>query len=254
MYIKIAKRKIGGPLSISPKIIPLSPVMKKIIIAIDGYSSCGKSTLAKALGKELHYAYVDTGAMYRAVTLHFLDNNVDINDRNAVLDALNNDIEIHFERTKTGNHVFLNGKDIEEEIRTMRISEMVSPVATLSEVRRFLVAQQQKMGNRKGVVMDGRDIGTVVFPNAELKVFLTADKNIRTQRRFDELKNKGQVVDFEAIKRNLLERDLIDSNRADSPLRQADDAILIDNSNLTPAEQMQKVLDLVHQKMGIKSY
>jgi CMP/dCMP kinase len=235
-----------GPLSISPKIIPLSPVMKKIIIAIDGYSSCGKSTLAKALAKELHYAYVDTGAMYRSVTAFFLDNNVDINNRNAVLDALEH-IEIHFERTKTGNHAFLNGKDIEEEIRTMRISEMVSPVSTLSEVRRFLVAQQQKMGNRKGVVMDGRDIGTVVFPNAELKVFLTADKNIRTQRRFDELSKKGQIVDFEAIKRNLVERDLIDSNRADSPLRQAEDAILIDNSHLTPAEQMQKVLDLVHQ-------
>jgi CMP/dCMP kinase len=225
--------------------------MKKIIIAIDGYSSCGKSTLAKALGKELHYAYVDTGAMYRAVTAYFLDNNVEINNHDAVLDALNH-IDIHFERTKTGNHVFLNGKDIEEEIRTMRISEMVSPVATLSDVRRFLVAQQQKMGSRKGVVMDGRDIGTVVFPNAELKIFLTAGKTIRTQRRFDELTAKGQVVDFEAIKRNLVERDLIDSNRADSPLRQADDAILIDNSNLTPAEQMQKVLDLVHQKMGIK--
>ena len=221
--------------------------MKKIIIAIDGYSSCGKSTLAKALAKELHYAYVDTGAMYRAVTLYFLDNNVDINKQAAVLDALQH-IEIHFERKKTGNHAFLNGLDIEDEIRTMRISEMVSPVSTLSDVRRFLVAQQQKMGRRKGVVMDGRDIGTVVFPNAELKIFLTADKNIRTQRRFDELTKKGQVVDFEAIKRNLVERDLIDSNRADSPLRQAEDAILIDNSHLTPAEQMQKVLDLVHEK------
>lgn len=225
--------------------------MKRIIIAIDGYSSCGKSTLAKALAKELHYAYVDTGAMYRSVTAYFLDNNIDINDRAAVRDALQH-IEIHFERTKTGNHVFLNGQDIEEEIRTMRISEMVSPVSTISEVRRFLVAQQQKMGNRKGVVMDGRDIGTVVFPNAELKIFLTADKNIRTQRRYDELIKKGQVVDFEAIKRNLVERDLIDSNRADSPLRQAEDAILIDNSQLTPTEQMQKVLDLVHEKMGVK--
>jgi CMP/dCMP kinase len=220
--------------------------MKRIIIAIDGYSSCGKSTLAKALAKELHYSYVDTGAMYRAVTLYFLDNNVDINDHAAVLDALQH-IDIDFNRTKTGNHAILNGKDIEEDIRTMRISEMVSPVSTLSDVRRFLVAQQQKMGTRKGVVMDGRDIGTVVFPNAELKIFLTADKNIRTQRRFDELTKKGQVVDFEAIKRNLLERDLIDSNRADSPLRQAEDAILIDNSHLTPAEQMQKVLNMVYQ-------
>lgn len=226
--------------------------MKKIIIAIDGHSSCGKSTLAKALAKELHYAYVDTGAMYRAVTLYFLDNNVNINDRAAVVDALNH-IEIHFERKKTGNHAFLNGKDIEEEIRTMRISEMVSPVATISDVRRFLVAQQKKMGNRKGVIMDGRDIGTVVFPDAELKIFLTAGKTIRTQRRYDELTKKGQIVDFDAIKRNLVERDLIDSNRADSPLRQAEDAILLDNSHLTPTEQMHKVLDLVYEKMGIQA-
>ncbi|MBL7817273.1 MAG: (d)CMP kinase [Saprospiraceae bacterium] len=220
--------------------------MKRIIIAIDGYSSCGKSTLAKALAKSLHYAYVDTGAMYRAVTLYFLNNNVDINNREAVKDALQH-IEIHFERTKTGNHTFLNDVDVENEIRTMRISEMVSPVSTISEVRRFLVAQQQKMGKRKGIVMDGRDIGTVVFPNAELKIFLTADTNIRTQRRFDELASKGQPTDFEAVKRNLLERDMIDSNRADSPLRQADDAILIDNSDLTPSEQLEKVLNMVHE-------
>ena len=222
-----------------------APVMKRIIIAIDGYSSCGKSTLAKALAKSLHYAYVDTGAMYRAVTLYFLENDVDINNHAAIANALQH-IEIHFERTKTGNHVFLNGKDVENEVRTMRISEMVSPVSTISEVRRFLVAQQQKMGIRKGVVMDGRDIGTVVFPNAELKIFLTADKDIRTKRRYDELMSKGQPTDFEAIKYNLLERDMIDSNRADSPLRQADDAILIDNSNLNPTEQLEKVLNMVH--------
>lgn len=219
--------------------------MKRIIIAIDGYSSCGKSTLAKALAKSLHYAYVDTGAMYRAVTLYFLDNNVDINNHPEIEDALKH-IEIHFERTKTGNHTFLNGVDVENDIRTMRIAEMVSPVATISEVRRFLVAQQQKMGQRKGVVMDGRDIGTVVFPNAELKLFLTADSDIRTQRRYDELISKGQEPDFRAVKRNLMERDMIDSNRADSPLRQAEDAILIDNSNLTPTEQLEKVLDMVH--------
>lgn len=220
------------------------PVMKRIIIAIDGYSSCGKSTLAKALAKSLHYAYVDTGAMYRAVTLYFLDKNVDINDRVEVKDALQH-IEIHFERTKTGNHTFLNGVDVENEIRTMRISEMVSPVSTISDVRRFLVAQQQKMGQRKGIVMDGRDIGTVVFPHAELKIFLTADTDIRSQRRYDELMSKGQHIDFEDVKHNLMERDMIDSNRADSPLRQADDAILIDNSNLSPTEQLEKVLDMV---------
>lgn len=220
-------------------------IMKRIIIAIDGYSSCGKSTLAKALAKSLHYAYVDTGAMYRAVTLYFLENDVDINDTPSVKKALES-IEIHFERTETGNHVYLNGKDVEQEVRTMRISEMVSPVSTISAVRRFLVAQQQKMGTQKGIVMDGRDIGTVVFPNAELKIFLTADKDIRTKRRYDELLSKGQPTDFEAIKYNLLERDTIDSNRADSPLRQADDAILIDNSNLNPTEQLEKVLDMVH--------
>ena len=220
-------------------------IMKRIIIAIDGYSSCGKSTLAKALAKSLHYAYVDTGAMYRAVTLYFLENDVDINDTPSVKKALES-IEIHFERTETGNHVYLNSKDVEQEVRTMRISEMVSPVSTISAVRRFLVAQQQKMGTQKGIVMDGRDIGTVVFPNAELKIFLTADKDIRTKRRYDELLSKGQPTDFEAIKYNLLERDTIDSNRADSPLRQADDAILIDNSNLNPTEQLEKVLDMVH--------
>lgn len=218
--------------------------MKRIIIAIDGFSSCGKSTLAKALAKALHFAYVDTGAMYRAVTLFFLENNVDMNTRATVLAALDS-IEIHFERKSSGNHVFLNGKDVENEIRTMRISEMVSPVSTISEVRRFLVAQQKKMGNRKALVMDGRDIGTVVFPEAELKVFLTAAPDIRAQRRFDELAAKGQLTDFDSVKRNLMERDMIDSNRADSPLRQADDAILIDNSYLSPSEQLQKVLDLV---------
>ena len=223
-----------------------APIMKRIIVAIDGYSSCGKSTLAKALAKTLHYAYVDTGAMYRAVTLYFLENDVDINNHPAIAEALQH-VEIHFERKRTGNHVYLNGKDVENEIRTMRISEYVSPVSTLSEVRRFLVAQQQKMGTRKGVVMDGRDIGTVVFPDAELKIFLTADKDIRTKRRHDELLSKGQPTDFEAVKRNLLERDMIDSNRADSPLRQADDAILLDNSYLSPTEQLAKVLEMVHQ-------
>ena len=219
--------------------------MKRIIVAIDGYSSCGKSTLAKALAKALHYAYVDTGAMYRAVTLYFLDNNVDINDHGEIQNVLKN-IEIHFERTKTGNHTYLNGVDVENEIRTMRISEMVSPVSTISEVRRFLVAQQKKMGHRKGIVMDGRDIGTVVFPHAELKIFLTADTEIRTQRRYDELMAKGQSTDFRAVKRNLMERDMIDSNRADSPLRQAADATLIDNSNLSPTEVLEKVLNMVH--------
>lgn len=220
--------------------------MKRIIIAIDGHSSCGKSTLAKALAKSLRYAYVDTGAMYRAVTLYFLDNHINLNDVNQVTNALQN-IEIHFERVNDSNHVFLNGQDVETEIRTMRISEKVSPVAAISSVRRAMVAQQQQMGKKKGIIMDGRDIGTVVFPDAELKIFLTADTDIRTQRRYDELLAKGQPTDFDVIKKNLIERDYIDSTRADGPLRMAKDAILLDNSSLTPKEQLEKILQLVHQ-------
>jgi cytidylate kinase len=215
-----------------------------MIIAIDGYSACGKSTLAKALGKVLHFAYIDTGAMYRAVTLYFLRHSVDLTDVKQVQDALAH-IEIHFERKKTGNHVFLNGEDIEAEIRKMYVSDSVSQVAAISEVRRQMVRLQQAMGQRRSLIMDGRDIGTVVFPNADLKIFLTADSQIRTQRRVDELKSKGQEIDFEAVRRNLQERDRIDSTRLDSPLRQADDAILIDNTHLTPEEQLQKVLELV---------
>jgi CMP/dCMP kinase len=223
--------------------------VKRIIIAIDGFSSCGKSTLAKALGKSLHYAYIDTGAMYRAVTLHFIRNNIDIDNPLAVADALMG-VEVHFERVKGHNHIFLNGEDVESEIRQMYVSDMVSPVATLSVVRRAMVKQQQAMGKRKGIVMDGRDIGTVVFPNAELKVFLTAQPDIRAQRRMDEMAAKGQSVEHEVVKKNLMERDRIDSSRADSPLRQADDAILIDNSYLSESEQLQKVLELYHSVVG----
>jgi CMP/dCMP kinase len=216
----------------------------KIIVAIDGYSACGKSTLAKAIAKKLHYAYLDTGAMYRAVTLYFLNNGIDIYDTAGIEEALQN-IEIHFERTPEGNSVFLNGENVEAEIRTMRISEFVSPVSTLPLVRRALVAQQQKMGAQKGIVMDGRDIGTVVFPNAELKLFLTASADIRAQRRFDELKAKGQETEMGLIKENLKSRDFIDSTRADSPLRQADDAVLIDNSFLTPEQQLDYALEII---------
>ena len=218
--------------------------MKKIIIAIDGYSSCGKSTLAKALGHTLHYAYIDTGAMYRAVTLYFIQNQVDLEDASAVHKALG-EIEIHFQRTNTGNHIFLNGKDVEHEIRQMYVSDMVSPVAAISEVRRALVRQQQAMGKRKGIVMDGRDIGTVVFPEAELKIFLTADQDVRTQRRVDEMQAKGETINFATVKANLLERDRIDSSRADSPLRQAEDAVLIDNTYLGVGEMLETVLRLI---------
>lgn len=222
--------------------------MKKILIAIDGYSSCGKSTLAKALSKALHYAYVDTGAMYRAVTLYFLDNGVNFDDADAIKKALEH-IEIHFERLEGKNTTFLNGKNVEDEIRTMRISGRVSDVAAISDVRRAMVKQQKKMGARKGVVMDGRDIGTVVFPDAELKIFLTADPEIRVIRRYDELKNKGENIDIEDIRFNLSERDRIDTSRADSPLKKADDAIVLDNSGLTEVEQLNQALEWAKEKI-----
>lgn len=222
--------------------------MKKILIAIDGYSSCGKSTLAKALSKALHYAYVDTGAMYRAVTLYFLDNHIDFENSENIKNALEH-IEIHFERLEGKNTTFLNGKNVEDEIRTMRISGRVSDVAAISDVRRAMVKQQKKMGARKGVVMDGRDIGTVVFPDAELKIFLTADPEIRVIRRYDELKNKGENIDIEDIRFNLSERDRIDTSRADSPLKKADDAIVLDNSGLTEVEQLKQALEWAKEKI-----
>jgi len=221
----------------------------QIIIAIDGHSSCGKSTLAKGLAKALHYAYLDTGAMYRAVTLYFLDNGIDHNDPQAVEEALGQ-IEIHFERIQGKNHTFLNGKDVERDIREMRVSAFVSPVSTISAVRRAMVAQQKAMGRRRGIVADGRDIGTVVFPDAEVKIFLTADVNVRTSRRHLELAARGIDADWDAIRANLLERDQIDSGRADSPLRKADDAVVIDNTLLSEEEQLDMALDLVYARMA----
>ncbi|MEM6321930.1 MAG: (d)CMP kinase [Bacteroidota bacterium] len=223
----------------------------KIIIAIDGFSACGKSTLAKDLGKILGYAYIDTGAMYRAVTLYFLENQVELKDEKEVATALGQ-IQIEFVNRDGQNRTFLNGKDVEEEIREMYVSQSVSPVAAVSAVRRALVAQQQQMGKKKGVILDGRDIGTVVFPEAELKLFLTASPTVRAKRRQDELVAKGRSVDFEAVKANLIERDNIDSNRADSPLKQAEDAVVIDNSNLTKKEQLAMVCALVEERMKRK--
>lgn len=223
--------------------------MKRIIIAIDGLSSCGKSTLAKALAKSLHYAYLDSGAMYRAVTLFFLEQNVDYNDPEKVLDALQN-IEIHFERIEGQNRTFLNGRDVEHDIREMRVSEHVSPVSTISSVRRAMVKQQQAMGKRRAIVADGRDIGTVVFPDAELKIFLIADPDVRTSRRHLELAAKGIDAEWIDIQRNLLERDRIDSTRFDSPLRQADDAVVIDNTLLSEAQQLEKALALAKEKIS----
>lgn len=222
--------------------------MKRIIVAIDGHSSCGKSTLAKALAKTLHYAYLDTGAMYRAVTLYFLEQQLDYNDPEQVAKGLA-EIEIHFERIEGQNRTFLNGRDVEHEIREMRVSEHVSPVSTISAVRRAMVAQQQAMGKRRGIVADGRDIGTVVFPDAELKIFLTADPDVRTSRRHLELAAKGIDAEWNDIYKNLLERDHIDSTRADSPLKKADDAVVIDNTLLSEEQQLEKALVLAKEKM-----
>ena len=222
--------------------------MKKIIIAIDGFSSCGKSTLAKALAKELNYGFVDSGAMYRAVTLYLLRHEIDLENLPAVAKALQA-IQIRFVASSSGNRTYLNGKDVEDEIRTMEVSEWVSPVAAIPIVRRAMVKQQQDMGHEKGIVMDGRDIGTVVFPEAELKLFVTADPDVRAQRRFLELKNKGQEIELAEVRKNLQERDHIDSTRADSPLRQADDALVLDNTNFTPAQQLKVALDLAQEKI-----
>ena len=218
--------------------------MKKITIAIDGFSSCGKSTMAKDLAKEIGYIYVDTGAMYRSVTLYALRHNLfnaDGTIREEELQAQMKDINISFQLNKeTGRpETYLNGENVENEIRTMEVSSHVSPIATLPFVRKALVEQQQRMGAEKGIVMDGRDIGTVVFPNAELKIFVTASAEVRAQRRYDELKAKGMEADFADILKNVQERDYIDSHRETSPLRKADDALELDNSQLTIAEQKQ---------------
>ena len=215
--------------------------MKKITIAIDGHSSCGKSTMAKDLAREVGYVYVDTGAMYRSVTLYALRNGLFTNEgiKEDELRQQMPNIQISFKfNPETGRpDTYLNGELVEQDIRTMEVSSHVSPIATLSFVREAMVAQQQQMGKDKGVVMDGRDIGTVVFPDAELKIFVTASAEVRAQRRYDELKAKGMEADYDDILKNVQERDYIDSHREVSPLRQAPDAILLDNSQMTIAEQ-----------------
>ena len=224
----------------------------KITVAIDGYSSCGKSTLAKQLAAALKYSYVDTGAMYRAVTLYFIRNQVDLFHPEQITNALQNiTIEFKVNANLNTQETYLNGENIENEIRVNpRVASAVSDVSAISEVRRFLVKQQQEMGKQKGIVMDGRDIGTVVFPFAELKLFVTADPQVRAQRRLDELVEKGQQTTVDEVLANLEKRDHIDSNRADSPLKQADDAVVLDNSNLTREEQFEWVLKLVNQKLS----
>lgn len=223
--------------------------MNKIIIAIDGYSSCGKSTLAKQLAKLLNYHYVDTGAMYRALTLYLLKNQIDFHHPQMVADALEQ-IHINFSTDPDTQEqiTLLNGENVENEIRiNPRVASAVSDVSAISEVRRFLVKQQQALGTQKGIVMDGRDIGTIVFPNAELKLFITADPKIRAERRFLELKEKGQNTTYGEVLANLEKRDHIDTTRADSPLIKANDAIEINNTYLSREEQLNQVLKLVNR-------
>ncbi|MGP1473045.1 (d)CMP kinase [Prevotella intermedia] len=229
--------------------------MKKITIAIDGFSSCGKSTMAKDLARELGYVYVDTGAMYRCVTLYALRHGLFRTDGTINLPQLEAEIpniNISFKLNKeTGRpDTYLNNENVESEIRTMEVSSHVSPIAAVPFVRAALVAQQQKMGEDKGIVMDGRDVGTVVFPNAELKIFVTASAEVRAQRRYDELKAKGMEADFEEILDNVKQRDYIDSHREVSPMRKADDAIELDNSHISIAEQKQWLIEQYKRVCG----
>jgi cytidylate kinase len=222
--------------------------LKKIVIAIDGYSACGKSTTAKQVANILGYRYIDTGAMYRAVTLYFLDHHVALTNPKEVLKALQQ-IQICFKvNSKNVSETYLNGLNVERQIRNMRVSEHVSEVSTLKEVRLALVEQQRRMGREKGVVMDGRDIGTVVFPQAELKLFMTAAVLVRAFRRQKELLDRKQLVDLDEVIDNLLQRDKIDTERAESPLRQADDAVVIDTTHISIDEQVDEVIRLALAK------
>lgn len=227
--------------------------MRRITIAIDGYSSTGKSTVAKQLADWLEYVYVDTGAMYRAVTLFAMRNNMvadGIVKTSQLISALP-DITLEFKKNSEGKaEIYLNGENVEKDIRHLDVSELVSPVATISEVRRKLVEQQQKMGERKGVVMDGRDIGTVVFPKAELKIFMTASAEQRAERRYKELLARGDKVSFQKVLENVQERDHIDSTREDSPLRKAKDAIELDNSEMSEEDQFHTVLQLAKDRIA----
>jgi len=223
---------------------------KKITIAIDGFSSTGKSTLAKQLARALNYIYVDSGAMYRAVTLYALQNGYitkDHFDENALIEKLPDvTLKFFFNTSLAHSEVYLNGVNVENQIRTMEISNLVSKIATVHNVRLKLVEQQRFMGRDKGVVMDGRDIGTVVFQDAEIKLFMTSGSDVRAQRRYDELLAQGQIVTYNEVLKNIQERDYIDTNRADSPLKKADDAIEFDNSYLTKEEQFERILQMVN--------
>jgi CMP/dCMP kinase len=226
-------------------------LMQKIIIAIDGYSGCGKSSTAKAVAQILGYTYIDSGAMYRAATLHFLNNHVALSSPKEVIKNLES-LEITFlPNPETGKQeTYLNGMNVEDEIRSMRVSDYVSEVSKIKEVRHELVYQQQKMGKKRGVVMDGRDIGTVVFPSAELKIFMSADLNIRSERRQKELLERGELVTLDKIIQNLAERDQIDTTRKESPLRKAEDALELDTSLLEFEDQVNKIVSFAKEKIG----
>lgn len=227
---------------------------KKIIIAIDGFSSCGKSTLAKALAAKLEYVFIDTGAMYRAIALYFLRNEIAFDNTLAIENALTN-IHLHFQFNPVSqkSDMFLNGENVELLIREMKVSSKVSEVAAIAAVRDFAVAQQQAMGKEKGIVMDGRDIGTVVFPNAELKIFVTADPAIRANRRLLELQATNPAISLEEVAENLQHRDLIDSTRAHSPLKQANDALVLDNSHITREAQFEIALNWALERIALKN-
>jgi cytidylate kinase len=226
--------------------------MRKIIIAIDGYSACGKSSTAKAVAKALNYTYIDTGAMYRAVTYYFMEVKfISLTNEKEIQRALGEiDLDFRYNAKTTTNEIYLNGVSIAHEIRKMSISEKVSEVSTIKQVRQFLVAQQQKMGKRKGIVMDGRDIGTVVFPQAELKIFMTADSMERAKRRQQELLEQGQLVPLEEVLDNLKKRDFIDSTRTESPLKQAPDAVVVDTTYVTLDEQVEYILQLFNSTIA----
>jgi len=233
--------------------LKLNPSKTKIIIAIDGYSSTGKSTVAKQLAKALEYVYVDTGAMYRAVTLFAMENDLIgegfLKKEELVKKLREIQLNFHFNAERGFAEMYLNGKNVEDKIRTLEVSNYVSPIAAVAEVRHQQVAQQQKLGKEKGIVMDGRDIGTVVFPNAELKLFMTASAEKRAKRRFEELKEKGEEVSYEEVLENVQTRDHIDTTRKDSPLKKAEDAITIDNSRLNLKEQFEKIYALAKEKI-----
>jgi cytidylate kinase len=220
-----------------------------IVVAIDGYSSCGKSTIAKALAKKLHFIYIDSGAMYRAVTLYFLRNNIDLKNEEQVANALQN-IHLNFHSRDYETHIMLNDEEVSEEIRQMPVSENVSAVAAIHAVRVEMVRQQQRMGKSKNIVMDGRDIGTVVFPDAQLKLFMTADPLVRAERRFKELTAKNPDLTLEDVFENLAHRDYQDTTRAESPLTRADDAVILDNTDLTPDEQLEFVVEKLTPFLG----